>query len=119
MEKETSGTALQYFDDNDFKCKCGCGADVRIDLKLRVDELRRRIGFPIFITSGARCEAYNRKVGGAPRSQHLYGKAVDLHSPAWPGLLVYHAVKLNFGGFGFYRNFTHLDLGSPRSWVGE
>lgn len=110
---------LRFFDENDFKCKCGCGLDVQPDVKLRLDELRARIGFPIFVNSGARCEAYNRKVGGAANSAHLRGNAVDVHSPAWAGLLVYHAGKLNFTGFGFYRNFTHLDIEAPRSWVGE
>ena len=30
------------------------------------------------VTSGYRCEAHNRDVGGSPKSQHLLGNAVDV-----------------------------------------
>lgn len=33
---------------------------------------------PIDISSGVRCEAHNKAVGGAPESQHLKGTAADL-----------------------------------------
>lgn len=34
--------------------------------------------FPICIRSGWRSLAYNRKIGGAMRSQHILGNAIDL-----------------------------------------
>ena len=33
---------------------------------------------PIIVTSGFRCEAVNRKVGGVKNSQHLVGQAADI-----------------------------------------
>ena len=39
---------------------------------------------PIIVNSGYRCEEVNRKVGGAARSQHLYGQAADIR-PMNPG----------------------------------
>ena len=44
----------------------------------QLDELRRLYGHPIFITSGYRCPALNKAVGGKPNSQHVKGQAADL-----------------------------------------
>lgn len=43
-----------------------------------LDELRRLYGRPIVITSGYRCAALNKAVGGKPNSQHTKGQAADL-----------------------------------------
>lgn len=43
-----------------------------------LDPLREAWGRPIYVTSGYRCEALNRAVGGAARSQHLRGEAADV-----------------------------------------
>lgn len=40
--------------------------------------LRDHLGVPVVIRSGYRSEALNRKVGGAPTSQHLTGEAADI-----------------------------------------
>ena len=44
----------------------------------QLDELRRLYGRPIIITSGYRCPALNKAVGGKPNSQHVKGQAVDI-----------------------------------------
>ena len=43
-----------------------------------LERLRVAVHRPIRIVSGYRCQQHNAAVGGAPRSQHLYGKAADL-----------------------------------------
>lgn len=43
--------------------------------------LRNHLGCSVIITSGYRCPALNRKVGGKPNSQHLKGQAADLVVP--------------------------------------
>ena len=43
-------------------------------------EPARLIVGPIIITSGFRCEAVNRKVGGVRNSQHLVGQAADIRT---------------------------------------
>lgn len=44
----------------------------------RLDDIRAGYGKPIIITSGYRCPALNKAVGGKPNSQHLKAQAADL-----------------------------------------
>jgi hypothetical protein len=43
-----------------------------------LDQIREEYKHPIKVTSGARCQAHNQKIGGAPKSAHVSGEAVDL-----------------------------------------
>lgn len=43
-----------------------------------LEPARVAFGSPIYITSGYRCQALNKAVGGKPTSQHLRGEAADL-----------------------------------------
>ena len=78
---------MKYFKINEFVCRCGCGmpAEARQNIEALVanvlDSLREAYGKPIYVNSGYRCEAYNRKVGGVPRSQHIVGEAADISLP--------------------------------------
>ena len=42
-----------------------------------LEPLRKKIGFPIMITSGYRGELLNSRIGGSKNSQHMKGEAVD------------------------------------------
>lgn len=42
--------------------------------------LREAFGRPIIVSSGYRCSALNKAVGGAVNSQHLSGEAADIHT---------------------------------------
>ena len=42
-----------------------------------LDPLRERYGKPIRVTSGYRSKEVNKRIGGAPTSQHTKGEAVD------------------------------------------
>lgn len=84
-----------------------------------LERLRTHFGSrPITIVSGYRTPEYNRKVGGAKNSQHLYGRAADIavsgptadqvHDSV---LQLYRDGKLpSIGGLGSYPNFTHIDI---------
>lgn len=39
--------------------------------------IRTKLGKPMIVTSGYRCEVLNQKVGGSKTSHHKYGKACD------------------------------------------
>ena len=61
-----------------------------------LDPLREAWGGPVHVNSGYRCQALNRAVGGAPRSQHMRGLAADVTvgSPAANHRLRALAIKL-------------------------
>lgn len=45
-----------------------------------LDPLREKWGAPIIVTSGYRCPALNRAIGGASGSQHTKGEAADIRT---------------------------------------
>jgi hypothetical protein len=51
---------------------------VHRDLLHGLEALRRHVGRPLPVISGWRDSAHNRRVGGAPRSQHTFGSAPEL-----------------------------------------
>ena len=108
---------IQYFKREEFRCKCGgkyCnGFPVEPEEKMvrAVDEIRRRLGIPVSIGSGVRCQKHNAAVGGVSNSQHPLGKAADLHSAASPAKMkeVAEEVMGNTGGIGLYDWGIHVD----------
>ncbi|WP_050741549.1 peptidoglycan-binding protein [Acetobacterium bakii] len=73
--------ALKNFTPDEFKCYCGCGLDVCEKLKGFAQNLRDYFGWPLVISSGARCPPVNRAEGGVPDSCHLTGEAFDGYFP--------------------------------------
>lgn len=79
------GDLSEHFDRSEFLCK-GHGLAGHVDHWTPVDPgvlviletLRAIDQRPLHIVSGHRCPWYNRRVGGAPWSQHLFGSACDL-----------------------------------------
>ena len=54
-----------------------------------LDPLRAAMGFPVIITSGYRCPALNRAVGGVANSRHLTGRAADINCGLRRNRLIY------------------------------
>lgn len=76
------GDLTKNFSRSEFACRCGCGfADVDPELVKGLQALRDLCSKPITITSGCRCKAHNKRVGGVSKSQHLLGKAADIFIP--------------------------------------
>lgn len=93
----------------------------------RLEALRAKEGgHPIVIDSGFRSVPYNRCIGGASRSQHLYGTAADIQVPEISAHALRKAARrAGFSGIACYRALphTHLDLrrenaalSKQRSW---
>lgn len=118
---------VKNFSTEELKCKCGCGK-LKLDPRLLIalQQLRDRIGAPIFVNSGYRCPEHNEAVGGKPGSQHVKGRAADITCPSISiSDLANEAEKVGYfaaGGIGRYfdKRFVHVDVrydGSAR-WVG-
>lgn len=69
---------MKHFKRSEVACHCGCGL-VPLDATLiKLEEIREQYGKPLSINSGARCVAYNAKIGGAKNSNHCKGQAIDI-----------------------------------------
>lgn len=108
-----------HFSDRELACRC-CGVNLCVDkLVLALESLREEIGLPIIVTSGYRCPAHNKEVGGEPNSQHTRGFAADIKVSGLSPEQVYRmALKIPaFGGFGVAKDFVHLDVRTtPAKW---
>lgn len=101
------------------------GVDQRVKPELLnlLSKLQVEFGKPFTITSGYRSPKRNTSVGGAFRSKHLTGEAVDI---SWPSSesdtnrLIALASKLGFGGIGVYKpGSVHLDIRPGRMGWGR
>ncbi|MGH6736031.1 MAG: DUF882 domain-containing protein [Methyloceanibacter sp.] len=90
--------------------------------------LHRSLGSqkPIHLISGYRSPATNAKLrrsggGQAKKSQHMEGKAADIHFPDIPAKTLRNsALVQEVGGVGYYPTsgipFVHVDTGNVRMW---
>lgn len=110
------GDLTANFSRSEFACKCGCGLDdIDMVLVYELQDMRDFFEKRITVTSGCRCTAYNKKVGGRPRSQHLLGKAADIVvQDIEPALVQEYAEQVDFPGIGRYDDFTHVDVRDGR-----
>lgn len=119
----------EYFTEKEFYCKCG-----KCEPKLPPDELidalveiREHYDSPLIINSAYRCKEHNAKIGGAAKSRHIEGDAVDFVIKGQKTLDVYNWIIEHFGDkpWGIakriqqdpYRGFVHLDTrGTKARW---
>jgi uncharacterized protein YcbK (DUF882 family) len=75
------GDLSAHFSSHEFRDKRTGEVQVATRLVERLERLRTICrGRPLTIVSGYRSASTNTAVGGAKRSQHLYGRAVDIPS---------------------------------------
>jgi len=75
-----------------------------------LDELRHMVGEPLRITSSYRSPAYNKGIGGAPKSMHLQGRAVDISCTNSHSRMIILKEALNLGlTVGVAGTFLHID----------
>ena len=112
----------KWFKTSETACKCGCGFDKQnVLLYAILDQLREHFDAPVTITSGNRCVTHNKKEGGAVRSQHLLGRAVDMKVKGVTPKRVYDYLDQLYPrtyGIKLYWNRIHFDVRS-RKWREE
>lgn len=93
--------------------------DAMVRIARLAQQARDRIGRPFRITSWYRPPEINERVGGASRSRHLVGDAIDFYCDGLTGNQVYWALDPWWtGGLGRYRRFpnlVHLDARPRRA----
>lgn len=102
----------------EFWCKCAKCRDgharEELDGKLlyMLELLRVETGGrQIVISSGVRCSDRNRAVAGAPKSQHMRGKAADIVVKGMtPSQVASAARRVGFSFVKTYRTHTHVDV---------
>lgn len=117
------GDLSQHFNRSEFACRCGCGFDsIASELITVLEDVRVHFGSPVKINSGCRCPAHNKKVGGAPNSQHVQGIAADIVVKGRTPALVADYLERKYPGtygIGRYSGFTHVDVRSVAArWRG-
>lgn len=103
----------RFFKASELACKCGCGkgeADMDQAFLNRLDMLRTAVNEPMVLTSAFRCNNWNMKCGGEPKSYHLTGRAVDIAcaDSARRHKIVANALQLGFT-VGIDAAFVHVD----------
>lgn len=118
------------FNREEFDCKDGTPVPEKymanvIEVAKNLQTLRDEIGEPVFISgSGYRTPTHNKKVGGAPKSQHLTASGADITAKGFtPKQLAARIEKLikegkmKQGGIGVYPGFVHYDIrGEKARW---
>lgn len=127
--RESRGDISANFSAAEFDCREGGPVPTYMyddleDLCDRVlERMRQRFG-SCHVNSGHRWEAYNRKIGGASQSYHVYEyrksqPAADVtFARGTPSEWGAYARSLGVGGVGTYSTFCHVDLGPRRTWYG-
>lgn len=94
---------------------CHDGSDeikIDSDLVLSLQQIRDNFGQPVNIHSAYRTKEYNKEIGGASRSQHIYGKAADFDVKGIAPLTVAQYAELEceyINGIGLYTWGCHID----------
>lgn len=120
----------EHFNASEFRCKCGKAHDFKVSEELveKLEALRSALGCSrINITSGFRCAAHDKHVGGSGSGQHTLGKAVDIccyddnGAPISSKTVCCKAQDIGFSGIANITAqyiYTHVDVRSGR-WYGD
>lgn len=127
--KDQRGNLTEHFSMVEFNCREGGPVPDYMEDSLRdlckrvLEPMRAKFG-ACHINSGHRWEDYNRKIGGASLSYHVYENrknqpAADCtYATGTPAQWAAYARELGVGGVGQYSSFVHQDTGPRRDWWG-
>lgn len=82
------------------------------------EPIREHFGVPIYVSSGYRSAALNKKIGGVKNSQHLTGEAIDIDLSGHPSNItnkeVFNFIKDNLN---FDQLIAEYKEGNDLGWV--
>ena len=120
-----------HFNAREFRCKCGKTHDTEINPNLvtNLEKLYRVLDCSkIIVTSGYRCSAHDKAVGGNGTGQHTKGNAADIICYDQDGSVINtkkvacKAQDIGFRGIGnIDRTYTaiHVDVRTGAKWYGD
>ena len=121
MIKQHESWPYPNFSKEEMTCKCRCGMLPSHDLMAMLQMLRDKCGFPLVVTSGARCATHNARVASTGSTgPHVMGLAVDIATSGKQAYeLISLAAEIGFTGIGLRQKgyhasrFIHLDCITP------
>lgn len=117
-----TGTFWDYIPDfkrREFACPCPrCGGfpvEPAEKMVRAAQALRTRVGRPIHISSGVRCQAHNDELkGSVPNSRHVIGRAMDFRIDGMTSAQALLMAKTNPGivyAYAIDETYVHMDIG--------
>jgi len=105
------GDLTKNFSKSEFECPCCKVSTIDGGLVHSLQRIRDTLGRSMAITSGYRCEAHNKAVGGVETSAHRLGLAVDIacKTSTDRARLLPLLVK-EFRRIGIGKDFIHVDI---------
>lgn len=111
---------MNYFTDDELRCKGSRMLKLAYGFRDKLNQLRFAWGRPLSINSCCRSTAYNKSVGGAPKSFHLFDAAngvdgtcaADISTVGWSGADRHKFAQLAMGmgwSIGVAKTFLHVD----------
>ena len=122
----------KHFKMSEFNCHDGTPVPEKYKANVRklvltvLEPLRDYLKVPVYVNSGYRTPAYNKKCGGVKHSYHMKAMAADIAvrtiSPKDLADFLKDEIRIGtrlgkaIGGLGRYPGFTHVDIGPARRW---
>lgn len=110
-----------HFTWEEARCRCGCEMPEIVAAEVvktagAMEQLRAGLDdVPIHIAAWYRCPSHNAAVGGAPNSQHIYGRGVDFSQKGRAPTEVQHLIRARrlwpdvVAGLEIDAGHTHVD----------
>lgn len=104
----------RYFKDAEFrKCTPSCSIeDMEQDFLDVMDDVRRRAGIPLLLSSAYRSSEWDRKKGRSGDGAHTYGIGCDFvcNSPATRRKILKACLECGITRIGVSSSFIHIDI---------
>lgn len=120
-----------HFNAKEFRCKCGNEHETLISTELieKLEKLYEKMDCSkIIVTSGYRCTAHDKNVGGNGTGQHTKGNAADIccygqdNQPISSKTVCCKAQDIGFIGIANINTsyqYTHVDVRTGSKWYGD